>query len=208
MLKSEGLIYYFRKMMHEATATTPRLPAWSDEEYFAACCRWSEEHGKAARDKGGDFHDQIQRFHAGMTPDFLADPMLRAYCDWYEAYVDKTIGTELVVMGDGYGGRLDHVCKLKDGRVAITDVKTQDISKRGTFNQYFEWSLQLGAYAGAINRFPGPAEGNVDVLVSICISSKPPFVVEAHYWPEPVAYYHDLFLGLLRVWKFANDYDC
>jgi hypothetical protein len=42
--------------------------------------------------------------------------------------------------------------------------------------------------------------------VSICISSKPPFVVEAHYWPKPIAEYCDLFMGCLNLWKLFNEY--
>ena len=99
-------------------------------------------------------------------------PMMAAYVEWYDRYVAQTLGTEMVVIGDGYAGRLDHLCELKDGRIAITDTKSQDIStKKGRFNYYPEWVLQLAAYAGAINRFPGPAEGSVDALLSICISS-------------------------------------
>jgi len=150
----------------------------------------------------------VQPCHAGKAVPLVdQNPMLAAYAGWYDQYVEKTISTETVVIGEGYGGRLDHLCQLKDGRVAISDTKSQDISnKRGRFNYYPEWVLQLAAYGGAINRFPGPMEGQVDVLVSVCISSKPPFVAEAYYWPKPVAYYHQLFMGLLALWKETNDY--
>jgi hypothetical protein len=207
MIKGEGLIQYFKRQMWEAAVTTPRQPHWDDDAHYEACVRWAEEHGKAARDKGGEFHDQVQLFHTG-KPMPLGDqnPMLDAYAQWYDRYVDCTIGTELVVIGEGYGGRLDHLCLLKDGRIAITDTKSQDISKRRTFNHYPEWALQLGAYAGAVNRFPGPDTGTVDTLVSICISSKPPFVVEAYYWPKPIDYYANLFMGMLALWKEVNDY--
>jgi hypothetical protein len=194
--------------MFEAAVTTPRQPGMSDDDFYELCTKSAEEHGKAARDKGGDFHDMVQLFHTGKPlPLGEQNPMLSAYARWYDTYVEKTISTETVVIGDGYGGRLDHLCLLNDGRVAITDTKSQDIStKGGRFNYYPEWVLQLAAYAGAINRFPGPMEGQVDVLVSVCISSKPPFVAEAHYWPKPVAYYHQLFMGLLALWKETNQY--
>jgi len=208
IIKGEGLIQYFKRQMWEAAVTTPRLPHWDDDAHYDACTKSAEEHGKAARDKGGDFHNAVQMFHAGkMVPIGEQNPMMAAYADWYDRYVLKTIGTEMVCFGDGYGGRLDHLCQLKDGRVAITDTKSQDISnKGGRFNYYPEWVLQLAAYGGAINRFPGPMEGQVDALVSICVSSKPPFVVEAFYWPKPVEYYHQLFMGLLALWREINDY--
>ena len=208
LFKGEGLIQYFKRQMFEAAVTTPRQPGWTDEEFFQACKKWADEHGQKARDKGGDFHDEIQKFHMGkFLPIGEQNPMMAAYVEWYDRYVAQTLGTEMVVIGDGYAGRLDHLCELKDGRIAITDTKSQDIStKKGRFNYYPEWVLQLAAYAGAINRFPGPAEGSVDALLSICISSKPPYVVEAYTWPKPVAYYHDLFMGCLKLWKEISDY--
>lgn len=207
LFKGEGLIRYFKRQMFEAAVTTPRQPHWGDAEHFDACMRHADEHSKAAREKGGDFHDQVNMFHSGKpVPIGDQDPMMNSYAQWYDRYVEGTISTETVVIGDGYAGRLDHLCQLKDGRIAITDTKSQDISGRERFSYYPEWVLQLGAYGGAINRFPGPVEGAVDTLVSICISSKPPFVVEAYYWPKPVAYYHDLFMGCLKVWKEINDY--
>lgn len=214
MIKGEGLIQYFKRCMWEAAVTTPRQPHWDDDAHYEACVRWAEEHGQAARDKGGEFHDMVQRFHGGLpVPMGEQNPMMAAYADWYDRYVEKTIGNELVVIGEGYAGRLDHLCLLKDGRIAITDTKSQDITKRRTFNHYPEWALQLGAYAGAVNRFPGlegplnrHSDDNVDVLVSICISSKPPFVVEAFYWPKPIDYYANLFMGMLALWKEVHDY--
>ena len=63
LLKSEGLIFYFKKMMWEATSTTPRPPGMSDEDHFYACLKWADEHSKKSRETGGDFHSLVQRFH-------------------------------------------------------------------------------------------------------------------------------------------------
>jgi hypothetical protein len=30
--------------------------------------------------------------------------------------------------------------------------------------------------------------------------------VEAFYWPKPVDYYHDLFMGCLKLWREITDY--
>lgn len=211
LLMSPGLVYYFKRQMFEAAVTTPRLPGQSDDEFWDACCAFADEHGKAARDRGGELHDLIQQFHMAVkhgapppvVPTQLA-PQYGTYVDWFSDNVDRILAVEEVVIGDGYAGRVDAVLRLKDGRVTVADPKTQDISKRGKFNHYTSWALQLGAYADAWRRSP---EGqNVDVLMSICISSTEPSVLEAHEWEREPEYYANLFKGLLAVWSEENQF--
>lgn len=204
ILGSPGLKWYFRKQMWEAAVTTPRLPNESDDDYFDRCCRWADEHGQAARDKGGDFHTLCQRFHQGQKVMASAGPLapqFEAYSLWYFKNVKRTLMVEQTVIGQGYAGRVDHVAELMDGRVACLDVKTQDITKKKKFTYYSNWGIQLGAYAGAIKPMP-------DVLISVAVSSSNngPVVVEAYEWPQPPAYYHDIFLGLLKYWNLDNSY--
>lgn len=216
VLGSPALKYYFRKQMFESTATTTRLPNESDDDYFDRCCKYADEHGQAARDLGGDFHSLCQSFHERATkvpPEKLAveastlvhpgDPMLpqfHAYVGWYQKNVVRSLMVEKSVIGQGYAGRVDHVAQLIDGRIACMDVKTQDVTKKkGKFTYYSNWSVQLGAYAGAIQPMP-------EVLISIALSSKGPAVLGCYEWPKPPEYYHDLFLGLLKYWKEDTDY--
>jgi hypothetical protein len=214
ILSSPGLRYYFRKQMFEATATTPRLHGQSDDDYFEKCCIAADEHGQAARDKGGDFHSLVQRFHmkpfaqpmraSMMSQDDPLLPQFTAYTDWYFANVKRSIMVEQAVIGQGYAGRVDHVAEMMDGRLAVCDVKTQDTTKKkGKFTYYSNWGVQLGAYSGAIvaSILPRP-----DVLISIAVSSNLPAVVEAYEWPKPPAYYHRIFLGLLEYWYEDNNY--
>ncbi len=213
LIKGEGLIRYFQRQAWEAAMTTPRRPGSTDEEHFGDCRKWADEHSKLAREKGGDFHNLCQLFHMnamGMeSPQAVTQlphvpktftPQFDAYLCWYEQYVQKTIACEQFVLGQGYAGRMDHLALLKDGRLAVVDVKTQALSgKKRAFNYYSNWALQLGAYAGAL---PSPA----DVLMSVVVSSTEPVVLEAYAWPKPPAYYHGLFLGLLAIWNEENNY--
>lgn len=211
ILGSPALKIYFRRQMFESVATTPRLPGQSDDEYFASCCRWADEHGKEARDKGGDFHTLCQRFHeqariGGVDAQIKWGennlpmlPQFDAYMQWYRANVKRTIMVEQTVFGDGYGGRVDHVAQMMDGREAVLDVKTQDTKKKLSFTYYSEWPIQLGAYAGAIHPMP-------DCLISVAVSRNEPVRVEAKVWDKPPTFYHDIFLGLLKYWQLDNSY--
>jgi len=208
MIKGPGLIEYFKRQMFEAAVTTPRNPSWTDSEHYDACVQWSEQHSVAARDKGLALHKIIQEFHqslvgkvmlpiASLTPELAAGYDL--YLRWYEKWVKRTLIVEEVLFGEGYAGRVDHVALLQDGRVAVCDVKTQDLSKRKRFSQYPEHFLQLGAYAGTIKPTP-------DVLISIYVSSNAPVSLEAYVWPGSPQLGHELFLNLLRLWQFINNY--
>lgn len=210
LIKSEGLIQYFKRQIFEATATTQRLPNWTDDEYYAAVTRYADEHSKSARDRGGDLHSLLQKFHLSCIgqappPEVPAHFMdqFDSYLRWYEKWIAKTISVEAVVIGDGYAGRIDHVAQLKDGRIAICDPKSQDLSKRKSFNHYETHALQLGAYAGAWQKTSGL---KADVLVSIYISTSAPVTLEAYVWPAGVNYYNKLFMGLLEVWCLSNNY--
>jgi hypothetical protein len=208
ILGSPGLKYYFRRQMWEAACTTPRYAGMTDEAHWEACQKFADEHGQAARDKGGDFHSLVQEFHLmqleGRTTKYpIADPLwpqFDAYTGWYFQNVRRSIMVEKAVVGQGYAGRVDHVAELMDGRIACLDPKTQNTTKKkGKFTYYSNWAVQLGAYAGAIDPIP-------DVLISVGVSSNLPAVVEAYEWPMPPAYYHEIFLGLLKYWCLDNDY--
>ena len=205
ILGSPGLKWYFRRQMWEATCTTPRLPGQSDEQYWEACQKWADEHGQAARDKGGDFHSLVQRFHANPLGGsaMLDEPLLpqfTAYVEWYARNVRRSLMVEQTVFGQGYAGRVDHVAEMMDGHIACLDVKTQDTTKKkGAFVYYSEWAIQLGAYAGAIHPVP-------DCLISVAVSRNEPVRVESKTWPLPPSFYHDIFLGLLKYWRLDNDY--
>ena len=206
ILGSPGLRYYFRRQMFESAVTTPRYVGESDDDYFDRCCHHADEHGQAARDRGGDFHDLVQRFHMRpsisneITTDHPLYQQFEAYVDWYFKNVKRSLMVEQAVIGQGYAGRVDHVAEMMDGKVLCLDIKSQDTTKKkGKFTYYDQWPIQLGAYAGAC-KIP------IDGLMSVAVSANLPAVVETKLWERPVEYYHDIFMGLLKFWKHSNDY--
>lgn len=216
ILGSPGLKWYFRRQMWEAACTTPRLPGQSDEDHWDACQKVADEHGQAARDKGGDFHTLVQRFHERRMREETMDvrlidelpkaaaigmgTQLLAYAEWYFNNVRRSLMVEQTVIGQGYAGRVDHVAEMMDGKVLCLDIKTQDTTKKkGKFTYYEQWPIQLAAYAGAC-KMP------IDGLMSVAVSANSPVTIEARLWDRPVDYYHDIFIGLLAYWRHSNDY--
>lgn len=213
LIKGEGLIQYFKRQMFEAAVTTPRKPEWTDAQHYDACVLWADQHGSAARDKGLALHKLIQEFHQSLVGKVTVPVMALTselangydlYLRWYEKWVRKTIAVEQFVVGEGYAGREDHYCVLNDGRTALVDIKSQDISKKRGFTFYSEWSYQLGGYSGACP--PHLPERHVDVIISIGIASTGSAYLEAKVWPREPEYYHGLFMGLLAVWQEQNNY--
>jgi len=136
ILGSPGLKWYFRRQMWEATTTAPRPAGMTDDEYWEKCQKDADEHGQAARDRGGDFHTLCQQFHercakgdgaafANSVDPGALRPQFVAYTDWYFQNVRKSILVEQSVIGQGYAGRVDHVAEMMTGRIACLDVKTR-----------------------------------------------------------------------------------
>lgn len=218
MLSSEGLKIYFRRQMFDAAMTTPRNEKLTDDEFYAECCKWADEHGQIARDKGGEFHDLIQSYnlarkHQKPIPEALSqwEGQYRNYIKWYEENVAESILVEEVVFGGGYAGRVDHICRLKNDRIFCVDVKTQALKGKKKFAHYTSWALQLGAYMKAywkhraIPEFE-PMAMQSSGLISLCFSSDEPNGFEAYEWPKSPNYYYDLFAGLLAIWREDNNY--
>lgn len=219
LLGSSGLTQYFRRQMFAATVKYCRQLAdfqqWTDEDWakeghYQACEAISDEHGQQARDKGTELHDLIQSYNLArkhqkpipQPPEHWAG-QYRSYVGWYEENVADSLAVEEVLFGDGYAGRVDHICLLKDGRVATVDAKTQNLVSKKKFSHYLSWAMQLGAYAGADAYTTGG--WSVNTLISLVFDPNGS-AFESYEWPESPKYYAGLFMGLAEIWRAENNY--
>lgn len=210
LIVSQGLIEYFKRQMHQAAFTTPRTPAMTDDDHYQACCRFADEHGQQARDAGTELHDLIQSYNLArkhqkpipQPPERWAG-QYRSYVGWYEENVEKSLAVEEVLIGDGYAGRVDHICLLKDGTLAAIDVKTQNLVSKKKFAHYLSWSLQLGAYLQAYSYKPNPRISRT--IISLVFDPNGS-AFETYTWPESPKYYAGLFMGLAEIWRAENNY--
>jgi hypothetical protein len=110
VLDKPGLKQYFRREMFSATATTPRLPSMTDEDYFAECCKWADEHSMLAREAGTDVHASLEAHIKGK----LAPQQHIGLCDHVVAELLK-VGVNLTTgkaersfaHPAGFGGKID-----------------------------------------------------------------------------------------------------
>lgn len=206
---SYGLRKYFTDQIFHATIAS--LPPPDDpmnfEHWKMQVYDLADQHSKDARDKGASFHDWAQLLYLQwpLVPDLMPEwePQCNNIILWFQENVKEVICVEQVVQGDGYAGRLDCAVLLKDGTVAIPDVKTQGMAKRKKFDCYSKWALQLAAYQRALER---TLHVSASRLINLCVGSDVKEEFLAHQWPESVDYYYDIFKGLLAFWCLENNY--
>jgi hypothetical protein len=76
----------------------------------------------------------------------------------------------------GYGGKVDLVCRLRDGSVAVCDFKTQAAHKRFTMHSY--WPCQLAGYAVGL----GVPTAR---LLNVCLDTVRPGTYLVKDWSQP-----------------------
>ena len=146
--KLHGLMHWSGALAIQAAVETlegitARVDSGMSSFAEAATARWKELQ-TVARDRGTEFHDGIERWERGETPE---DPIIRAACENIQGWLDAegladgrreycftaTVG----VMS--FGGTTDHV---HDGKQVILDYKTVEKSRAPRFSE----CSQIAAY--------------------------------------------------------------
>jgi hypothetical protein len=206
LLHSESLVRWRINEAAHALMTSPRREG-ENEDAFIERVLWTErEHeevAKAARDLGTDIHAAVEQALRGQPWNqelkAYVEPVL-AEC----AKFGKAVQTERVVIGLGYGGKLDAIFWSEHGFVVV-DFKT---TKRLPKESYPEHRLQLAAYAAA--GVMGILGDNSSIVrtCNIYISTTEPgkVAVSVHSADEWREAYHSGFVPLVQHWQWANDY--
>lgn len=159
--------------------------------------RVQDQESEAAKDRGTLIHNAMEAAFSGK-------PETGELWPWIEKpFVDlgkrgKTIGVEIIVCGNGYGGKID-LAQETDHEVWLWDYKTTKKLPKG--EAWPEHQLQLAAYAAAWARGDKRIRtGNVYISTvdqgSFC-------VCEHDDWQ---ATYEQGFMPLVRVWQWLNSY--
>ena len=166
VLDKPGLKQYFRREMFSATATTPRLPGMADEDYFAECCKWADEHSLLAREAGTAFHGSMEAHVKGkLIPPEHFDLCNKVVCELEKVSVPLMYGKaeRSFAHPAGFGGKIDN-----SGDGWVVDFKTKKtLDKKLAYDQ----NIQLAAYAWGLgieaprllNVFVGIEDGQVVV---------------------------------------------
>jgi hypothetical protein len=138
----------------------------TDEDYFAECCKWADEHSLLARDAGTAFHGSMEAHVKGkLIPPEHFDLCNKVVCELEKASVPLMYGKaeRSFAHPAGFGGKID-----ASGDGWVVDFKTKKtLDKKLAYDQ----NIQLAAYAWGLgieaprllNVFVGIEDGQVVV---------------------------------------------
>lgn len=172
----------------------PGLVRWRTKVGDAEANRISKE----ARTLGTAIHAVCEAVNRGQLVPMdkpALTPFLRVYQQWYRREVSECVAVEETVWSDRYGfaGTLDVVMRLKDGRLALVDLKSSN-SVSETYR------AQTAAYAAAYAERTGEM---VDTRLVVQMPSREPgalYVTEFDDYPAD----WQAFRAALALYKWVE----
>lgn len=194
-------------------AVTSEMLEGEDEEQFVARMKTEDwEDREATMGLGTALHNLNEKYLLEKSLGTHTNEEWRSWEKGPKAWIDENVA-QVIAAEDayanvevGFGGTIDSIVMLHDGRVALVDFKTQRVKgvyKRQTMLKtgqlrrpgeikatfYDEFTLQLAAYRELLS-YP------VDVCISLAMSTNPDFPGALSYeWPES---------DLARGWEIAR----
>lgn len=180
--------------------TSPRLPDEATDAFVKRVLQVDREQdaeASKARELGSFIHESIENALNG--EDWISDvdiyvrPVLEALKEF-----GKSTKTEMIVVGNGYAGRVDCVFET-DSVITIIDFKT---TKNLPKESYPEAKLQLSAYAAGLGNTGNKIIQTANIYISTTEAGK--IAIFAHDdWQET---FRSAFVPLQKLWGWINDY--
>lgn len=234
VLDKPGLDAWKQEQCVLSALTLPRLDGEDDHSFAERAMIDSEQQAKKAADAGTALHDLAGAWlRTGAIPvneeserREIGDPrptmaaLMAPFQAWCQTNLDPDAGIvmtpESVMLNHqhAYAGRVDFPVRLRDGSIAILDLKTQDV-KLSTAKKdhgqpkpafYDEWAMQLAAYSRGIfadGSYPPPMPWR---LISLVMDRNRPGLFEKE-WTDPANPLassepdFQAFLAAARVWS-------
>lgn len=207
IVANPGLEIWKREQAVLAALTLPCRAGETEHDFAARAMVDADEQAAAAREMGTRLHLAVSNYLTKGTVPLEEDvaPLFEPFIEWAKANLDEVLESETVMvnLSNAYAGTRDIRARMKDGRTAHIDVKSQDV-KLDTKGKpkpafYESWPLQLAAYAnwnGAVD----------DALFSVVLDRARPGIyvkewlpaegktmAETYLWP---------FIALCEVWTY------
>lgn len=202
ILHKEALVNWLIENACLAVLTSPRKDGEELDAFVERVLhteRVQDEESRMARDRGTEIH-------AALELAFLDQGMASDMESWIGPVFEdlnargKTIGAELIVVGDGYAGKIDLVTEF-NGSVWLWDFKTT--KRLPTRGAWMEHILQLSGYAAAYERLDASRPIRTGNVYISTIESGKYYVIEHEPWGPT---YNDGFVPLVRLWQYLNNY--
>ncbi len=199
--------------MTQAAYENPPISGDGQDSYHSLIMDKAFEESIAARDRGTDIHDLMEtwwnnqqgdkeaKWDAGeITPiplTTIGSIAVKACKAVVEFCGTDSLIPEQIVIGDGYGGKVD----LHNDEFVI-DYKTKDIDDISKKMAYPEMCMQLAAYDRALGVSCPPRR-----CINVFIDRTEPGKVVIHEWkPEEVVIAWEKFALLVIYWQLSKNY--
>lgn len=170
----------------------PGLEAWKHRIGLDEARRVSD----TATRLGTRVHRVCEDLNRGVVPEVAGDlqPFHDAYVAWLQDMVTETVAVERFVYHRRhlYGGTLDLLARLRDGRLMLVDLKSSQ-------SPDMTWGLQLAAYAGALQELGTPIDGRMIVN----LPSRQPGLLRTFEYTD-TARDDKAWLACLRLYRFVE----
>lgn len=206
VLDKPALVEWKVRQAVMAVCTAPDVPGEALDAKITRILDTEQQQDQEARqaaDRGTAMHDAMQLLFEG-KPDKVSPELLPWIRPAYEAAkkYGPAVDTETVVIGPGYGGRLDLIQAGGEDTLWIRDFKTsRKLPERGAWPEH---RIQLAAYAHAVSL---QAHYNEIRTSNVYISAVDPgkFVICDHeeHWLDV---YEQCFEPLKKVWCWVNNF--
>jgi hypothetical protein len=180
-----------------AAITTPRIPNEPDDAFISRILGFADEEARNAADVGTRRHDLIEDYNKGINlREVPGDdiPFIKPYMDWFDTSVAGIVFAEEIVTNPalGYAGKLDLLATMKDGSVAVVDVKNRKNPKC-----YDTDAAQLAAYGEVVN---------ADKCISVILGTQEPSILVREWEPMERREAWQNFTLCLELWKRSKNY--
>lgn len=177
---------------------------FNQQEFSKTVRRMSKEISITTANRGKELHKfKNQYFETGDLPeDEIGIKAITTIAKWLKTKNILEIESEktFCAPGLGYAGSIDFVGKDGDGHI-LADFKTTDLLK---FKEpHIGWGLQLAAYGMALKELGYDVRNTYSVVIDRETGD-----VEFCKWQqEKLADLEDIFLDLLKHWRWVKNYD-
>jgi hypothetical protein len=188
-----------RQQLVAACMDAPAAPQEDPAAYYERVNELSFRRSDTATDFGKRLHAIAEHYPDRQLDDTL-NPWYDRFAEWHTMYVQEDLGLEERVMDTylGVAGTLDRRVILKDGRLAIIDVKTQGIKDRVYIGE--TWDKQGSVYVNAVRRRDSLPMN--PVFINVIVDSTAPNKFLMKEWlPDEINEAYREFIVELWLWS-------
>ena len=208
-MKSLALEKWKISMAVQAAMTIDRLPEEGLDAFversmqdFAQVSDTYKEYGRRAH----SICERIAKEHKLLSTDADLEHIALMFWKWLDETAADVLFVEEMVAGYGYAGCVDLVIQLKDGPVAIVDIKTQRPKAGKPFSAWESYAPQLVAYGDALAVCKNDLRFRHAKHINLMVSSDPEVHTIEAIEHEATETNRARFLTTYLVWCLARGY--